>query len=194
MLKHGFSLTELLIALALGGLVVSAAATVSSRLIIRVMQLEQRRAVEEVSALLAFSVSKEIRRSGYWFRPLSLTDSANPFLSQWHIDAYTGEPDASCVLLAYDKNKDGELTLDSPAEQTGFRLRDGALEQRVNGHLCDQKGWQDITDTSEMTVDTFSVRVSPLSPNVAEISLALHHKQTPAIRQQRVLTVALPNH
>jgi type II secretory pathway component PulJ len=114
---------------------------------------------------LLHTIVRDIRRSGYWsFDPELSSASDNPFqdnVNRLRVGAYPGQAPDSCVLFAYDLDKDGLVgigrcgakgcsarTDGDNVEQFGFRLRDGLVQARYGGDTlrCDSGHWQAVTD------------------------------------------------
>lgn len=195
MLSRGYTFVELLIALALGSIVMTIAAAASATLIRDDLLLERKNTLLEVSQLLASRLSREIRRSGYISRSgQAHLNSVNPFQAQWQISGHPDESANSCVLLAYDKNHDGTVSTADPNELTGFRLHDETIEQRADGRHCDQGWWQDITDPRLIRITYFKITYHAASPSYILLDMVLEHADSPSLSLTRTLTIALPNH
>jgi type II secretory pathway component PulJ len=114
---------------------------------------------------LMHTMVRDIRRSGYWsFDPELRSVAENPFqagINRLRLHAYPGEAAGSCILFAYDLDKDGMVgvgrcrenacgaqTDSDNVEQFGFRLRDGLVQARYAGDTlrCDSGHWQAVTD------------------------------------------------
>jgi prepilin peptidase dependent protein B len=109
-------------------------------------------------------IIRDIRRAGYWyFDPRQQAAADNPFQTPdtaLRTGAYPGEPPGSCVLFAYDMDRDGRVGIgrcddpcppqsdDDNVEQFGFRLRSGRLQFRYGGESFNCTGgyWQAVTD------------------------------------------------
>jgi prepilin peptidase dependent protein B len=169
--QQGFTLVELMISIGLGIAAVSAImffyiANLSSSY----TTLKSSKLNQEISTLMTLMV-QDIRRAGYGSLISNSDASNNPFSnSDTRLAIYTtgsdseiGVPDkddgnASCIVFAYDKDID--LTLDND-DFFGFRLNGSEVEFRVNGtdnKGCedDNNGWESITDSAEIIVDTLT--------------------------------------
>lgn len=165
--QRGISLTGLLVALAIGGLLLSIASSFAARVLVNHTLMQHTlRMEDELNRLVQLMVS-EVARAGYdgtaamrayhgQSRALSL------FYPALMIDHHPAEPANSCVLFGYDKNHDGLRTMNSPAEILGFRLRNQAVEYRIAGKTCSAGGWQDLSDpaTSRIVLLSFTLEHS----------------------------------
>lgn len=169
--QQGVTLIELMIAAVIGLialasiLTVYAATTRQNHLQLETMHLHQ-----QVHGMLHL-MSRDIRRSGFWSfdAELQAADS-NPFQqnpNQLQVGAHPAEPGNSCLLLAYDLDRDGLVgvgkctrggcganTDADNVEQFGYRLHNGRLQSRYGGkqYTCDRGFWQTINDpTIEVT-------------------------------------------
>ncbi|NDV92179.1 prepilin-type N-terminal cleavage/methylation domain-containing protein [Alteromonas sp. 345S023] len=198
--KTGFSLTELIVALAIGAAVILFATSSVLSLAHSLNTLNQRLVLESELRLLTQTISLQLSRAGYLAETgethnngsLSLLTAPAPAIL---IDKHpTGAPD-SCVLFAYDKNHDGKISLAAPSEMLGFRLRDKALEYRVAGKSCSQSGWHDLTDSKKMVVSAFTL--SPvyhsLSEQVIQVYLAVHTTHNPALKSTSSIVIKVNN-
>ncbi|GGW86072.1 hypothetical protein [Alteromonas halophila] len=195
MLARGYSLTELLIALGAGAMLISACATVGGRFIGKNVALDQKLIVAEESQLLRRHIQQQLRRAGYQHVPVAdrLTHSNQSFQAAWAIGQHADETSNSCVLFAYDLNKNGILDEQTPNERFGFRWHDHALEARIDGRGCNENGWQDLT-SPDIRVSLFQLSYDPLTPAIIDVTLALqYHQQADSIKVSR-FSVALPNY
>lgn len=162
----GFSLVELMISIAvglvvLGGVISIFASTVKSN----ADALEMTQLNQELRATMDV-MSRDIRRSGYWFNapsavgpPATAASNDNPF-EALVISKYGTEADFSCITYQYDADNDGNIDLGTsgagvtsqPDERFGFRLREGAVEARQSGATCTAGGWENITDENNIVI------------------------------------------
>ncbi|MBY4675837.1 prepilin-type N-terminal cleavage/methylation domain-containing protein [Marinobacterium arenosum] len=173
--QRGFSFVEMMISLTLALVVVGVAlhyyvTVVSTTSGTR----DQTRLVEELRAAITV-MTQDIRRAGYWAAlPGSDDLSANPFTSGGNdlaVSAFTDEAANSCILYSYDLDEDKTVDDGSATagdmEQFGFRLNDGALQQRTGGNsfaCTDNGGWETVTTPEiELTALTFTLNESCLN-------------------------------
>ena len=157
---QGFSLVELMIAMAVGlflmGGVVSifgASAKAQSE------SMQTARLQQELRAALSI-MRTDIRRAGYWGNALASLGANNPFTTATtDINVLSG---GSCILYSYDINKDG--IVDNNTEYFGFRLNNNAIEMRTSGTVTDDCSinaeWATVTDSSIVTVTNLNFDTS----------------------------------
>ncbi|WP_158967088.1 prepilin peptidase dependent protein B [Paraglaciecola sp. L3A3] len=152
----GASLIELMISMALG----FASLTAMSSLVghgvgLNNSLMAKSRLEEEVNAVMAV-ISQDIKRLGY----LGLTEDLvvdptifiNPFANSLVISEFPKEDKNSCITFAYDRDQNGLLDNKVINEQFGFRLKDKAIEIRVDGYQCTESYWQDLTDSKVVKI------------------------------------------
>lgn len=195
MLARGYSLTELMVALSAGAILVTACANLTGRFIVRSTQLDREQTVVEEGLLLQGRIEQQLQRAGYMAISLGnrLQGTQNPFINAWDVGAFPGEPDKSCVLFSYDTNHNSLLDESEPNERFGVRLRDGALESRVAGLTCQQSGWQDLT-SPDISVTQFSLATPLSTPALIHIRFTLRHRQQNALSASRDFAMMLPNY
>lgn len=163
--ENGISLVELLVGLAAGLIVVTAAS--HAFIVISdsgYSQLRRLRLEHELRSVLQV-MKRDLRRAGYWnWQPgMGLSLVENPFMSEG-FRPLTGRASASeaadsCVTFSYDLDRDGLVNAAS-MELFGYRLRDGAIEMRSSGTsaACSDGIWQDITmPTIRITLLKFTI-------------------------------------
>ncbi len=175
--QRGITLVELTIASAIGLIAIAAILTVYLATVRHSSeQLKTSHLHHQLFGLLHL-ISTDIRRAGYWHFDASIqAASRNPFNIGDNIlrsGAYPGEDDDSCMLFAYDLDKDGQVGIgqcdnktcpDSTdvdnVEQFGFRLRDLSVQSRYGGSgtSCDSGYWQTLNDSDiEVTRLSFDI-------------------------------------
>ena len=135
----GFTLPELLVGAAVGGLVLAAALwAVGAHL---ALQRRQQMALELDQELRAAAelMARSLRRSGFWWGAGSADPSHNPYAA-WSVAA---GPDAGthAVLMAHAHPQQPEDGLRTRDEEQGFRVRGGVLETQLGAG-----NWQALTD------------------------------------------------
>lgn len=163
--QQGLSLVEILIAVALGLLLVSAVAallvghiTEHRRMLAEVRLMQDLRAAADL-------VTRDLRRAGYWGRAeQAVADGTqasplpNPYAGLWP-DAQAG----STAALGYSYSRDDtEDNLASNNERFGFRLnaRTHVLEMRLGGAAIPPDtgdSWQPLTDPNAIQITRFAV-------------------------------------
>ena len=205
--QRGLTLVELMIAGVIALIAISAALTVYSATARHsVQQLQRSHQHQQLSALLHL-ISSDLRRAGYWaFDPAGSSSARNPFQNtdnRLRIQQLDDEAPASCVLLAYDLDRDGQVgvghcqtsgcdagTDNDNVEQFGFRLHSARLQSRYGGHTfnCASGNWQTVNDPNiEITALQFLLHAR--CSNLADSTLDC----TPGIPQlvQRVVEIRI---
>lgn len=156
--QNGLGLIELIIGIFVGLIVLAgmiyfmARTTFYSTINLKMVRLEH-----EIQTSLDL-MADDIRRAGYWSNASNMVYSGantNPFMG---ISTDLSLPNSSCILFAYDVNKDGVL----PAlgftpidERFGYRLFSGAIQSRDQADNvldCTTGGWENLTDSSQIMI------------------------------------------
>lgn len=161
---QGFTLTEMLVALAINGVIFAGLISVF------VVNLDHYRDTVGTTVLneQLFSsmqlMTREIRRAGYWGNASSDLGSGannNPFMASG--TDVTVNSGGDCILFTYDHDQNGSLPSISSSyndERYGFRLKNGALQSRPPGatFACTaaDDNWEDVTDTNILTITALS--------------------------------------
>jgi prepilin peptidase dependent protein B len=201
--QYGNSLVELMISLMLGLASITAMASlVGQGIALNSSLLAKSRLDEEMNAVVAV-VSHDLKRAGYFALTNELvenpTNVSNPFDGSLNLAAYAGEPVNSCINFAYDRNKNGVLDTSPNNEQYGFRLRNHAVEIRLNGAACDESGWHDLTEPNvvQVTALEFMVEKSTVQHVIqtrVTIELQAHLKNHPDISRSINTSVLIENY
>lgn len=154
--QYGNSLVELMISMTLGLASISAMASlVGHGIALNSSLLAKSRLDEEINAVVAV-LRHDLKRAGYYSRTDELVKNpsalVNPFEGSITTAAYTSEAANSCINFAYDRNKNGVLDTSGTNENFGYRLKDKAVEIRLDGASCDETGWHDLTDPKVVQV------------------------------------------
>ncbi|VAW75062.1 hypothetical protein MNBD_GAMMA13-1030, partial [hydrothermal vent metagenome] len=175
--QRGITLVELMLATTLGLIAVAAVLSVYAASVHHgSAQLATAHLHQQLFGLLHL-MSTDIRRAGYrQFDVATETVAGNPFVQgENHLrsQAFPDEDDDSCILFAYDLDKDGRVGVgrcDSDTcadnsdtdnvEQFGFRLRNLTIQSRFAGDssACDSGYWQTLTDT-DIEITTLRFRL-----------------------------------
>jgi prepilin peptidase dependent protein B len=152
------SLIELMISMAIGFASLTAMASLVGHGIgLNNQLMAKSRLNEEVNAIAALLVS-DIKRTGYDANIVNIVKDPNhftsPFVNSLKTANYPSEIVNSCVVFAYDRNQNGQLDTKNTNEHFGFRLKDKAIEIRMDGLACDANGWHDLTDPDVIIVTT----------------------------------------
>lgn len=201
--QYGNSLVELMISMTLGLASITAMASlVGHGIALNTSLLAKSRLDEEINAVVAV-VSHDLKRAGYY----GLTDEivknpsifSNPFDNSLIIAAYPSEPLNSCINFAYDRNKNGVLDTVASSENYGFRLKDNAVEIRLDGAACDASGWHDLTDPKvvQVTALKFTIEqsaVQQVTQTRVNIELQARLKKHPDISRSINTSVLMENY
>ena len=142
---RGFSLLEMLIAIAISSVLFLSAVRFLPALQRGVLQQSRMQMLEEDLWQRAFAISRHLQRAGYC---ASRRCAGEPLLIA-----------PGCALIRWDSRR-GATRGDKAADDddvTGFRLRDGALETLRGAQRCTGKGWERMTDPGLMRVTAFEV-------------------------------------
>jgi prepilin peptidase dependent protein B len=154
--QFGTSLVELMISMAIGLASLTAMASLVGHGIgLNSQLLAKSRLDEEINAIVALLVS-DIKRAGYDANMISLVSDptlpTSAFADSLKVSNYPAEVANSCVTFAYDRNQNGQLDTQNTNEHFGFRLKDKAIEMRIDGLACNAGGWHDLTDPDVVKV------------------------------------------
>lgn len=160
--QQGFSLTEVLIAMAISSVLLLSAARFLPALQQSVTVLTKQQELKEELWLRITGIGKHLQRAGY---------CAGECAGEALKIGQGGE----CVIVQWDENSNGrwETAPAAAAEQTGFRLNGGALETLRGATQCQGKGWERMTDPGRITVLRFQVQRMTRPGFAPELSLAL---------------------
>ena len=194
--SSGISLVELTIAMAISTTLVlfsaMGAATISKEL----GYFQQQLALQSELRLISHSLSLQLQRAGFVARSFEEIFANSALLPPAiNISHHPLEAENSCVLFSYDKNADGDISHEAPAELLGFRLRNKALEYRVASKSCEQGGWHDLTDASELKVTQFTISLHGEINHapVYKVELALQSKASAELTAEQYLYLRVAN-
>lgn len=144
--QHGFSLTEVLVAMAISSILLLSTSRFLPELQRAVLLQSRAQEREEEIWQRLFAIGKQLQRAGY---------CAGNCQGQ----SLTIGREGSCVIVRWDANSNGTWdTSASDNESTGFRLESGALETLRGATGCEGKGWEKLTDPARLMIHTFVVR------------------------------------
>ena len=160
--QRGFSLTEVLLAMAIGSILLLSTARFLPGLQRASLVQERQQELEEEVWLRISAIGKQLQRAGY---------CAGNCQGQ----ALSIGREGRCVIVQWDTNSNGrwENSPQSEAEQTGFRLEAGALEIQRGATACDGKGWDKLTDPASILIQRFSVSKTQKSGFAPELTIEL---------------------
>lgn len=197
--QRGVTLIELMIASAIGLITIAAVITVYAATARHsTEQLQAAHLHQQLFGLLHL-IGTDIRRAGYWrFDTSTQSASDNPFMTgenRLRAQAYPDERDNSCILFAYDLDKDGRVGIGrcnsgscsdgtdaDNVEQFGFRLRNFSVQSRYggNGVACDNGYWQ--------TLNEEDIEITRLSFEILESCVDLINSDSPCTNNSPRLT------
>jgi prepilin-type N-terminal cleavage/methylation domain-containing protein len=164
----GFTLTELMIALALNAVLFIALISIF------IANLDYYRKTIQINRLnqqlqsAMDSMVNTIRRAGYWANAandIGTGNNTNPFMAT--ATDITVSPQGNCILLGYDSNDNGVLPAISSAyddKRYGFRLNGNSLQERPPGAPFDctasSNTWEDMTDNNVILITQFTVTLN----------------------------------
>jgi prepilin peptidase dependent protein B len=174
--QRGVTLIELMTATVIALTALAAVVTVYSATAHHsALQLQSAHLHQQVYGIVHL-VGRDLRRAGFRaFDPQQEAPSANPFQqgeNRLRTAALAGESADSCILLAYDLDRDGKVGVGkchghcaAPAdadnvEQFGFRLHRQSVQARYGGTslACDSGYWQAVNDPDvEITALSFTL-------------------------------------
>jgi prepilin-type N-terminal cleavage/methylation domain-containing protein len=162
--QQGLTLVELMIAAAISLMVLAGVVTVYGAATSHsARQLRQAHLHRQLHGLMHVMAS-DLTRAGFWqFDPARHSPAVNPFQDATTLirtGHYRNEPPGSCILFAYDLDRDGQLGVgqcsggcppqrdDDNVEQFGYRLNRGRVQSRYGGggFGCSSGFWQAVTD------------------------------------------------
>ncbi|QTF09611.1 prepilin peptidase-dependent protein [Brenneria izadpanahii] len=178
--QQGFTLPEILLALALGSLIMLSAAQLYPLLRMQSRNSAQYFRLEQLFSQTAFAIEKDIRRAGF-----CAAACQGKAIS---IGSYPGEMAHSCFNVSYDLNRNGRWDGGErqDGESFGYRLRAGALEIQSGAHNCQGDRWEKLFDPQEVTLTQFRLqRLSERSGAVLyQLQLAGYWTNRPVIQQK----------
>lgn len=194
---RGFSLPNLLLWLTLGSLITLASLGAVSQLIYQAQQQYQRYYLTYTLQQHLNTMATLLKRAGFIYRATTRQSSqiSRPLPAPLVVGHYPGEPAASCLLLYYDRNRNGLLGAKHPpglAETLGYRLRQGNLETQQGITACHSSGWEDLVDERVITVQRFQV-LHPRGASWAELTLQAYLTRQPQITQRLQAFIQLEN-
>jgi prepilin peptidase dependent protein B len=167
--QRGASLVELMIAMGLGlGSLSVVASVIGFGIGTNGKLLANSRLSEEVNAIGSL-ISRDIKRAGYNGITSALVGDPRVFPSGFAnsvvVSQHPDESANSCIVFAYDRNRNGVLDTVGTNENYGFRLRSGAVEIRMAGAGCVDGRWQNLTDTDMVAITGLSFSLTQTTFN-----------------------------
>lgn len=178
--QQGFTLPEVLMALSIGSMLMLSSAQIYPLLRQRSQSLSRHFQLDQLLRGALFNIEKDLRRSGFCNgtcqgKAVVLGHSA-------------GEPVDSCVIIAYDLNRNGrwEPAGQHDAEYFGYRLRDGGIETQRGATSCNGGGWEKLLDPGEVKVTAFKIvnLLRAKGHSLFAINIEAQWRDSPAIHRQ----------
>jgi prepilin peptidase dependent protein B len=168
-IPRGASLIEMMLAMTLGLVSLSTVASlVGYGVGVNAKLLESSRLSQEIIAVGSL-LTRELKRAGYSANTVAMVgDPANlpsQFSSTMSVSAHPGEASNSCITFSYDRNANGILDTINGNENFGFRLKDGAVEIRIDGASCIDNGWENLSDDQVLDITQLSFALSQTIEN-----------------------------
>ncbi|MDF7662618.1 prepilin peptidase-dependent protein [Erwiniaceae bacterium L1_54_6] len=144
--QAGFSLLEMLIAMAIGAVLMLSVGRFLPLLLVENLALQQRVQLQQELQQISQTLQKALRRAGY-----CNGECSGP--------ALTLSENGSCILLRWDENSNGrwEGVGHSDSDFYGYRLRGGQVEMQRGVDECNSAGWERLTDPEFLTITHFRV-------------------------------------
>jgi type II secretory pathway component PulJ len=187
--QRGLSMVELMVGVAVGLFVVAGATMVVSNQLGDNRRLMLETQIQQDLRAAADVIAKDLRRSGHW-------DDAKT--SVWHAGATTvasnvntglthADPDTAQPLVANVPASGVQFryTRDGAIEQSGFRLRNGAIQMLVGGN------WQALTDATTLRITKFEVELNSRAIPLACFSPCGAAPACPPTQTVRDITVVI---
>lgn len=140
----GFTLAEMLVAMAVGSVLMLSIGRFLPLLIRESIGLQQRVQLREDLQQIMMTLEKAVRRAGY----------CN---GDCHGSGFTFT--SNCLLLRWDDNSNGvwEGPGHSDSDYYGFRIRQKQLEAQRGVANCSGNGWERLTDPAFLTIEHFDI-------------------------------------
>jgi len=147
MRQAGFTLLEMLLALAISGVLMIGVARFLPMLQVANLRTLMTLQLHEELRLMMGTLEKAVRRAGY-----CQGECAGAGLT---IDDQRGE----CLLLRWDENSNGkwDRVENEHSDFYGFRLRAGNLEAQRGVDSCERGGWEKLNDPATVVITAFKV-------------------------------------
>lgn len=182
-LAQGFTLPEVMLALAFGSVITLAAAKALPILRQQSTDTLLHYQLDRVLRQVLFGIEKDLRRAGFC--------AGECRGKAIQISNAEGEAPSSCVIIAYDINRNGRWDNDNEAEYFGYRLRQGALEGQRGITQCTGAGWERLVDQGQVQITTFSINQSKVSSEKSLIFIVLQGHLRERIQQRLAWVVSI---
>ncbi|QXF32351.1 peptidase [Photorhabdus luminescens] len=187
--QSGMTLLEVIVAMAIGSIILLAIAKSYPILTKQIMELYQRYRLGYFIKQTLHIIEKDIRRAGYCQhycdgKPIVISNKSD-------------ESEDSCLIIAYDLNTNNqwEPPEHSESEFFGYRLSNKSVEWKRGAGNCQESGWERLFDPNEIVVDSFKAEKLPAKDGLVFIKLTLiaHWFKHPSINYQYQSVIRLRN-
>ncbi len=191
--QTGFTLIEIMIALVLGLIVLSATIGIYvSTVKGSTDTINSARLNHDLESVMSLMVN-DLRRAGYWGGAIAGADSAaNPFVSETTnvtniqlrnlaapTTALAAGATGNCILYTYDADGDGVVDAN---EYYGFRLNGSTINMRLTGTTaapasCTNGDWEENIAGDQITITalTFSTSTAPATYKCLNVTTAISY-------------------
>ncbi|EIC84258.1 prepilin peptidase-dependent protein [Serratia sp. M24T3] len=173
----GFTLPETMLAMGIGSMLILGAMQFLPMLRQRTQQLSQHYQLDQLLRQTARTLQKDFRRAGF----CAGTCSGKPLV----IGQASGEVKNSCIIVAYDLNRNGrwEPIGNAESEYFGYRLRDGMIESQRGVANCNGSGWERMLDPGEVKFSQFELSLIRAASGSALLTMEIkaNWKKTPKV-------------
>lgn len=144
--ERGFSLLEMLIAMAISSILLLSSARFLPALQREILRNTRQLVLEDEIWQRVYTVAKHLQRAGY---------CRGNCVGEGLVISAKGD----CVIARWDANSNGvwESSPVKEADSIGFRLQDKVLETVRGATVCTGKGWEKMTDPATMKIEAFQV-------------------------------------
>lgn len=144
--ERGFSLLEVLIAMAISSILLLSSARFLPALQREILHNTRQLVLEDELWQRVYTVAKHLQRAGY---------CRGNCVGEGLVISAKGD----CVIARWDANSNGvwESSPVKEADSIGFRLQDKVLETVRGATGCTGKGWEKMTDPATMKIEAFQV-------------------------------------
>lgn len=204
--SRGFSLAELMVAIALGLFLVSGIAYMMFETAKASRQSMLEAHLRQIMTTVMSVMTGELRRAGYWSRAgMSGEDLLHNGYAALRLVT------ANCLLYSYDQEGSDTDGVPDPGDRHGLRLAGGALQIKTSDpgcgascENCNSGNWLALTDPQTVTITRVEFAASPKTiyfsdgehaATVREIAITLEGRlrQEPAVRHRLYAKVDIRN-
>lgn len=143
----GFSLPEVVMAMAIGSVLMISVGRFLPLLQGENLRLQQRAQLQQELRQMMMTLEKAVRRAGYC-------------KGQCSGSGLTVAAQGRCLLVKWDENSNGkwEEAAHEESEAYGYRLRQQQIEMQRGVTRCDGEGWEKLSDPAFLHIETFQIQ------------------------------------